>query len=103
MVFQYFQNATMTVTRSQGTRGPQGYTEDSSNQIFSGRCDAQLSGKSLERKRDLHEETDAVVFIGETSDIQPGDSADIAIDDGPTRSGTVVSVSRIDHSVLVSL
>ncbi|WP_251961580.1 hypothetical protein [Salinibacter ruber] len=103
MSFDYLNNATLTARRTAGTRGPEGYTEESTTTVFQGRCDAQLSGRILQRKRDLHEEIDAVCFVEDASSIQPGDSAELTLDDGQALEGTVVSLSRIDDSVLVSL
>lgn len=103
-LMSYFSNATITITRSEGSRGPSGYTESGTTTVLSSRCDAQLSGRSLERLQQLHETGDALCFIeGPIQSVEPGDSVTLNMDDGRSLEGSVEVAGDLGSSLLVAL
>ena len=102
--FSVLANADITVTRSEGSRGADGWTESSTSTELECRGDWQQSGHRLEQMR-AHYETGDGLFFAEDSvvGVEAGDSVTIDHDDGRTIEGTVAQVVHDDDSLLISL
>jgi hypothetical protein len=102
--FSTFNNASLTVERTETEDTFRGREETGSSTIMSSRCDAQESGKAVARARDLYDAGDVVVFPGDkVTPVEPGDRATIDTDDGRTIEGKVEEVSLMSNSLVVSL
>ena len=100
--FDYFNNATITLTRTSGSRGASGYVAASNQRVFSRRGDLQESGRTLQQLQAAYDEGDVVVYT-DTTGAQPGDAATIETDDDRTLEGSVVDVIGIDSSLVIAL
>lgn len=102
--FNYFANASLLVSRPAGERTARGYEQTGADQVLQCRCDAQESGRSLERAQQLYETGDVLVFCQkDVIHAQPGDIAQIDMDDGRQLDGSVEEVMPLDRSILISL
>lgn len=103
-VFDAFHNATITVERSEGERTAKGYEETGTKTVLQCRGDYQDGGKSLERLQQLVEEADGLFFAeNSVTDVEPGDSVTIDLDDDRTLTGTVEQARSFDDSLVISL
>lgn len=102
--FNYFANASLSVSRPAGERTPRGYEQTGADQVLQCRADAQESGRSLERAQQLYETGDVLVFCQkDVVRVDPGDIAQIDMDDGRQLDGSVEEVMPLDRSLLISL
>lgn len=101
--FDAFDNASITVTRTEGERTAQGFEENGTTIVLECRCDAQESGRALQRAQQLYETGDVLVFANDVEQVRPGDSVELEMDDGRTLNGSVEEVMPIDSSILISL
>jgi hypothetical protein len=102
--FQGFYNASVTVTRTQGTRGPSGFTKTGTTTVLSGRGDLQESGKTLRRKQEAYESASAVFYAdsGVTS-VKAGDDVTLDHDDGRTLTGSVAATELLHDALILDL
>jgi len=103
--FSTFHNADLTVTRQDGSRGADGYTETGTTTVLDGvRCDAQDQGRTLQSPDETHEGGSLGCYSvdGDVSKVEPGDSATVAFDDGRTIEGHVASVTPLDDSLTIA-
>jgi len=104
MPHDFFNNATATVTRSQGERTARGFEETGTTTILESRGDLQESGRTLERKQDIHEVGDALFYADNgVSSVEPGDDIEIDHDDDRTMTGSVEEVIKLDSALLIGL
>lgn len=102
--FSAFHNATIEVTRSQGSRGPGGYTETDTQVVLQGRCDAQESGRALQRRIAAYEKGDVLAYYeSSVTSAEVGDDVSLSLDDGRTLNGTVAKVEPLNDALLVEL
>jgi hypothetical protein len=95
-----FSDDYITVTRSEGSRGADGWTEDSTKTVLSADGDLQQSGRAYENRAAHYEVGDALFFAdGDVSDVEVGDSATV----NGSLGATVEEVMPIDDSLLLSL
>lgn len=100
----YFRNCGIVVERHEGNRTPAGYEETGTKTVLECRADFQESGRSLERLQQLHETGDGLLFPEEDcTDVQPGDSVELDMDDGRRLEGSVEKARSLDRSLLVVL
>jgi len=96
-------NADLTVTRSSGTRDASGYTEGSTTTVLTTRCDAQETSRRIEGDDNQMVAVIRCYVKGGVAGVEPGDGAEVAFDDGRTRTGEVVQVSGLDDKVTVRI
>lgn len=102
-VFDAMENASITVTRSEGSRGADGWAESGTKTVLDCRGDAQQGGRRFEQMRAHHEAGDVLFFARETvSGVEVGDGATIEYDDGRTVTATVEATTLDDDSLLLS-
>lgn len=102
--YGYFHNASLLVERPQGDRTAAGYEQTGTETLLQCRCDAQESGRSLERAQQLHETGDVPAFAEESvTDVEPGDEGTIDLDEGRTLSGSAEEIVEADDSLLITL
>jgi len=100
----YFSNCEITATREEGNRTAAGFETTSTEEILTCRGDAQESGRSLERAQQVYETGDVLLFAeASVTDVKPGDSVELDMDDGRTLNGSVEEILNIDDSLLISL
>jgi len=99
--FSDFHNADVTVTRQEGSRGADGYSESGTTTVLGAvRCDAQDRGRTNQIREEAHEAGDMTCFVdADVSQVDPGDKATVAFDDGRTFEGHVSGVSPMDSSL----
>jgi len=98
-----FENAKATVTRAEGTRGADGFSEGSRATVLECRGDLQQSGRALEQRAAYYEAGDALFFARESViGAEPGDAVTIDHDDGRTLAMTVEEVMHEDDTLLLS-
>jgi len=103
--FSGFWNADLTVTRAEGSRGADGYTESGTTTVLDGvRCDAQDQGRTLQSPDETHEGGSVPCHSveGGVNDVQPGDSATLDFDDGRKIEGHVAAVTPLDDSLTIA-
>ena len=61
--FDYVDNATITLTRTAGSRGASGYVAGSIQQVFSRRGDLQENGRTLQQLQATYDEGDVIVYV----------------------------------------
>lgn len=101
-LFSDFWNADLTVTRQEGSRGPDGYSESGTTTLLAGaRCDAQGRGRTNQIREEAHEAGDLKAYSidADVSVVDPGDKATLKYDDGRTFEGHVSGVSPMDSSL----
>jgi len=97
-----FDNADLTVTRSEGQRGADGYVEGSTTTVLNCRADAQQGGRAFEQRAAYYEAGDVLVFARKSvQGVEVGDEATIDLDDGPMWTGTVAETILDDDALLI--
>jgi len=103
--FSDFWNADLTVTRAEGTRDADGYSETGTATVLDAvRCDAQDQGRTLQNPDESHEGGSIACHSvdGDVSTVEPGDKATVSFDDGRTIEGHVASVTPLDDSLTIA-
>jgi PKD repeat protein len=97
-----FSNARVRIKRTEGTRGPGGFSSESAPLILEAPCDFQSSTRLLERLRSLHETADGAVFVDGAAKARPGDDVELARADGRVLEGTVEAVDELSEMLVIS-
>jgi hypothetical protein len=98
-----FENAKATVTRAEGSRGADGFSEGSTTTVLECRGDLQQSGRALEQRAAYYEAGDALFFARKSViGAEPGDAVTIEHDDGRTLEMAVEEVMYDDDALLLS-
>jgi len=102
--FSVFHNADLTVTRTEGSRGADGYSESGTATLLDAeRCDAQDTSRTTQSPDEAHEGGDLRCYVdADVSSVEAGDAASVAFDDGRTYDGHVTRVSTMDSMLVVS-
>jgi len=88
----------ITVTRSEGTRGPDGWAESSTTTVLDCDGDLQESGRAFEERSAYYETGDALFFAeGNVSSVEVGDGATVN-----GRPASVAEVMEIDDSLMLT-
>jgi len=104
MAYDTFQNASITVTRTQGTRGPSGFEQTGTTTVLSGRGDLQESGKTLRRKQQAYESASAVFYADSgVTGVETGDDVMLDHDDGRTLTGSVAATEPLHDALILDL
>ena len=99
-----FRNDHITVTHSEGSRGPDGYSESETETVLDSSGDAQQLATEYVEQSAHFEIGDIRLYAAEpVADVTPGDSATVDTADGRTIKGTVEVVEHNDDSLLISL
>jgi hypothetical protein len=92
------------VTRSEGTRGPDGFTETSTSVVLDSAGNLQESGYALDQMAASFDKGAALFFCADSiSGVQPSDTARITTADGRVIEATVEEIRPDDNSLLLSL
>jgi len=98
-----FANADITVEKSTGSRGADGYTESATETVISGRADYQQGSRRAQERIAFYDAGDAVVFCGPgVTPVRVGQSVTVDHDDGRTTEGVVEEVMHDEDALLVS-
>jgi hypothetical protein len=99
-----FRNDHITVTHSEGSRGPDGYSESKTETVLDSSGDAQQLATEYVEQSAHFEIGDIRFFAAEpVTDVTPGDGATVDTKGGRTIKGTVEVVEHDDNSLLISL
>ena len=83
-----------------------GYDEGTPTTVYSGKCDAQESGRQfVVAGVEVSSRGDCTAYLPEVvdlSEIEPDDDATVAFQGGPTIEGRITRILRTDHAVEVS-
>jgi hypothetical protein len=97
-----FTNARIRVRRTEGTRGPGGFSSESAPLILDKPCDYQSSSRLLQRLRSLHETADGAVFVDGAAKARPGDDVELVRTGGRVLEGTVEAVDELSEMLVIS-
>jgi hypothetical protein len=97
-----FNEHTIEVTESTGTRGPDGYTKTGEQTTLSSTGHLQEEGRVLRERAAYYEAGDALFYSEESvEDVSVGSAVTINAD-GRTVEGTVEEVNPTDKSLLIN-
>jgi len=93
----------ITVTRSEGSRGADGYEETDATVVLDCDADVQSQGRAFRERAAYFETGDALAFAeDDVSDVSVGDSVTVTRG-GTDTTGTVAEVMPLDDSLLITL
>jgi len=98
-----FLNASITVTRPEGSRGADGFTQSGTKAVLDCRGDAQQGGREFRELRSHYETGDVLVYAEKSvTGVEVGDDARVEYDNGRTVQASVEATMLDDDALLLS-
>jgi hypothetical protein len=103
-VFDELYTDRIEVTRSAGTRGPDGFTETGESVVLESNGNLQESGYALDQMAASYDKGAALFFAADSiAGVQPSDTTEVTTEDGRVIEATVEEIRPDDNSLLLSL